>query len=1062
MKKMKKMKERIISLALIFVMIISLFTGMAPVEVHAEEPILSIVENPITTSAVKGETSNNSVSFSVKYTGPVGASVLYEWYKCDDMNKTNPQKVESGRPDSSYYFPTDQVGDFYYYASVKIGDEYVETDVVRVSINETAGFNSATITETNMKALLDLLVDGQPVNIDALFNNNPATCSIELTDTRDVEVYASISPYSFAYAYRTKGSTDAWTFIWDPVIVDKDAYEYAIITTVDTTAMYPLGARNTALDTSKIICNSENIKVDSAWMSDSFFTSPMIAFVEKGELATPTYPLDIEIEPLGADSITIDDQNMVHFDFEESDEFVYFTTLLPESYLGGKTAEQYVAMFTAGQEKPVVDMDTLKNADADDIGVLQTVEGTVYISNLCFDGLTSTEIPATEKSVAVMYKFHKDNVIRKEYASEAENPYGVGTEAYIYAVYGVHAEVVLPTGIGAPSEGTFVDKIKVQLDWNKVPTLEVGMNYDTIAGFEENPITVTATGVGEEMIYDWAVKVTENHKITEEDDYYEEILELWGEQEIRYHNEYLDEVINVYGGWTSVSDLLRNPYYAINEDDTYGMVLVVDSQDGYTFGSAIVGGYAGEVTGNIRLMHNICDKDYLMLFFRLGTVADMEQEKNPPVVTAPVITDQGQPKNVSAKVGETATFSVTATGDDLEYQWMIDRNDGNGFVDLTQSTGATHTTTELDMSCNGFKYKCVISNSAGSVTTNVVTLTVTEKTSVHTHSLTLVPEKAATCTEPGNKAYYTCSGCDSLFADAKGTTTTTAKAVTVKALGHDWSGEWTIIKEATKTEEGKKETLCERDCGQKKVVTISKVGEVDENENFEKDAEVTPEAPIEEVTLNNTKTELLESNIFSDAERKDIENGAEARVWLEIDKVDESKISSKDKSELEKKAKEAVGENATITYFDATLFKQVGDDEAKLVEKSNKKLEITIVIPEELLNSDKTKEREYKILRLHKGEVTVIDGTFDAETGEFSFETDRFSTYGIIYADSPVEDAEKPGNTGTPGGIIVPEADKLVASPKTGENNATLYACVLMLLSGLGYYFSTRKREGNE
>ena len=85
-----------------------------------------------------------------------------------------------------------------------------------------------------------------------------------------------------------------------------------------------------------------------------------------------------------------------------------------------------------------------------------------------------------------------------------------------------------------------------------------------------------------------------------------------------------------------------------------------------------------------------------------------------------------QPQNASVKAGEQATFTVTATGTDLKYQWQIDRNDGNGFVDITGADSASYTTSAVDMTCNGFKYQCVISNSAGSVTTNTATLTVTE------------------------------------------------------------------------------------------------------------------------------------------------------------------------------------------------------------------------------------------------------------------------------------------------------------------------------------------------
>ena len=85
-----------------------------------------------------------------------------------------------------------------------------------------------------------------------------------------------------------------------------------------------------------------------------------------------------------------------------------------------------------------------------------------------------------------------------------------------------------------------------------------------------------------------------------------------------------------------------------------------------------------------------------------------------------------QPQNVSVKAGEQATFTVAATGTDLKYQWQIDRNDGKGFADIAGADRASYTTSAVDKNCNGYKYQCVISNSAGSVTTGAATLTVTE------------------------------------------------------------------------------------------------------------------------------------------------------------------------------------------------------------------------------------------------------------------------------------------------------------------------------------------------
>ena len=96
------------------------------------------------------------------------------------------------------------------------------------------------------------------------------------------------------------------------------------------------------------------------------------------------------------------------------------------------------------------------------------------------------------------------------------------------------------------------------------------------------------------------------------------------------------------------------------------------------------------------------------------------------IVTAPSIVTQ--PGNATVKAGESATFTIAANGTDLTYQWQIDRNDGNGWVNIAGANEASYTTSAVDISCNGFKYQCVVSNSAGTVTSNTAVLTVTENT----------------------------------------------------------------------------------------------------------------------------------------------------------------------------------------------------------------------------------------------------------------------------------------------------------------------------------------------
>ena len=69
----------------------------------------------------------------------------------------------------------------------------------------------------------------------------------------------------------------------------------------------------------------------------------------------------------------------------------------------------------------------------------------------------------------------------------------------------------------------------------------------------------------------------------------------------------------------------------------------------------------------------------------------------------------------------------------------------------------------------------------------------------HTHNLTIVEKIEATCTENGQEAYFTCDGCDKLFADINGQTEIEAPKA-IEALGHKIVG--VAGTEATCTEAG--------------------------------------------------------------------------------------------------------------------------------------------------------------------------------------------------------------------------------------------------------------------
>jgi hypothetical protein len=88
---------------------------------------------------------------------------------------------------------------------------------------------------------------------------------------------------------------------------------------------------------------------------------------------------------------------------------------------------------------------------------------------------------------------------------------------------------------------------------------------------------------------------------------------------------------------------------------------------------------------------------------------------------APAIT--AQPASKAVTPGQTATFSVTATGaTPLTYQWQ--KNTAN----ISGATSSTYTTPAATTTDNGSQFRVVVTNSAGNTTSNPATLTVSSTT----------------------------------------------------------------------------------------------------------------------------------------------------------------------------------------------------------------------------------------------------------------------------------------------------------------------------------------------
>ncbi len=110
--------------------------------------------------------------------------------------------------------------------------------------------------------------------------------------------------------------------------------------------------------------------------------------------------------------------------------------------------------------------------------------------------------------------------------------------------------------------------------------------------------------------------------------------------------------------------------------------------------------------------------------------------------SGPTITQQ--PANATVTVGQTATFSVTASGTGLTYQWQ--KNAAN----ISGATSSSYTTPATTLADSGATFRCVVTASVGgSVTSSSATLT------VNSSSLSITQQPVDTTVTAGQNATFT-------------------------------------------------------------------------------------------------------------------------------------------------------------------------------------------------------------------------------------------------------------------------------------------------------------------
>lgn len=133
--------------------------------------------------------------------------------------------------------------------------------------------------------------------------------------------------------------------------------------------------------------------------------------------------------------------------------------------------------------------------------------------------------------------------------------------------------------------------------------------------------------------------------------------------------------------------------------------------------------------GDARLMFWLAPYDAAGDVYSIDNVVLAPATDVVPVVVAPQITLQPVSQTVTA--GQAATFSVAASGTaPLSYQWQ------KNAADIAGATGSSYRTAATTAADSGAAFRCIVSNSAGSVTSQAAVLVVNKTTPATSNAVT--------------------------------------------------------------------------------------------------------------------------------------------------------------------------------------------------------------------------------------------------------------------------------------------------------------------------------------
>ncbi len=224
--------------------------------------------------------------------------------------------------------------------------------------------------------------------------------------------------------------------------------------------------------------------------------------------------------------------------------------------------------------------------------------------------------------------------------------------------------------------------------------------------------------------------------------------------------------------------------------------------------------------------------------------------------------------------------------------------------------------------------------------------------------------------------------------------------------------------------------------------------------------------------------ELADSSLTAE-EKQQAQDGTDIRIILHVEDAS-ARVSASEKAVVEANLQGyTVGQ-----YLDISLYKLVGQSRTQITETTGK-IRITLEIPESLRLSDTNGSnagnaghadggtdaadaetpqiRQFAILRVHDGQTQILPD-LDDQADTVTIETDRFSTYVLVFLDKEADDESGMNQTGTEeqstAGTGTAAGGGKDDEPKTGEVSPIQLYATLSMIAGFTYlltYFTDRR-----